>query len=206
MINRYKYFDEQEMCCLKLNIVSALLALIIFIMDLQVPLGVAGGVPYIMVILLSLWSPKPYLILYIATVCSVLTLLGFYFSPAGGELWAVISNRAIAIFAIWVTAILVFRWKSQANKLLVANKAIEKEKEKIYLATIYGAQHITNNLLNELKLVELEIEKHPSFDKKVLLMFKDMLAEANTLMKELSTVENIDGDDIRKSIYPKLRA
>ena len=49
MIDRYKYFDEQEICCLKLNIISALLALIIFVVDLQVPLGVAGGVPYIMV-------------------------------------------------------------------------------------------------------------------------------------------------------------
>ena len=203
MIDRYKYFDEQEMYCLKLNIVSALLALIIFIVDLQVPLGVAGGVPYIMVVLLSLWSPKPYLILYIATVCSVLTLLGFYFSPAGGEFWAVISNRVIALFAIWVTAVLVLRWKLQAKKLLTANEAIEKEKEKIYLATIHGAQHITNNLLNELKIVEFEIENHPEFDKEVSSMFNDMLTEANNLIKNLSSVENIDDDVIRKSIYPK---
>jgi len=35
-----------------------LLAVIILMIDLAIPLGVAGGVPYIAVILLSLWSPQ----------------------------------------------------------------------------------------------------------------------------------------------------
>lgn len=47
-----------------------------------------------------------------------------------------------------------------------------------------------------------EIENHPSFDQEVALMFEDMLAEAPTLMKHLSTVEKIDDETIRKSVHP----
>jgi hypothetical protein len=56
--------------------------------------------------------------------------------------------------------------------------------------------------LNELKVVMFEIENHPSFDQEVALMFEDMLAEAPTLMKHLSTVEKIDDETIRKSVHP----
>jgi len=129
--------------------------------------------------------------------------LGFYLSPPGGELWKVISNRSLALLAIWVTTILALKWKCYKEEASLLEHKIEKEKEKIYLATIHGAQHITNNLLNELKLVELEIENHPKFDKEVLSMFGNMLTEANTLMKNLSTVDKIDDKSIRQSIYPK---
>ncbi len=58
-------------------------------------------------------------------------------------------------------------------------------------------------ILNQLKIVEIEIENHPEFDKAVSSMFNDMLVEANTLIKDLSSVGNIDGETIRKSIQPK---
>lgn len=80
---------------------------------------------------------------------------------------------------------------------------IRKEKEIIYLATIHGAQHIINNLLNELKVVEFEIENNPKFNKEVSSMFCNVLAEANTLIKDLSNVDNVDDKTIRHSISPK---
>lgn len=92
--------------------------------------------------------------------------------------------------------------KTSEEEIHILN-IIEKEKEKIYLATMHGVQHITNNLLNELKIVELEIENHPKFDKKVLSMFHDMQTQAMSLMKALSTVDKIDDKTIRSSIYPK---
>jgi len=185
---------------IKLNATCALLAMAVLILDLQVPLGIVGGVPYVAVILIALWLPKLYFILYWAILCSALTLAGFYFSPSGGELWAVILNRAGALVAIWTVAVLAWKWKVYEKDVL--SLTLRLEKEKIYLATISGAQHITNNLLNELKVVMFEIENHPSFDQEVVLMFEDMLAEAPTLMKHLSTVEKIDDETIRKSVHP----
>lgn len=78
----------------------------IMVLDLFVPLGVAAGVPYVLVILLSLWSPGRRLPIYMAMLTSCFVIVGFYFSPQGGAQWQVISNRALAVFAIWVTAIL----------------------------------------------------------------------------------------------------
>ena len=200
MLNK---INDREKSPIKLNIFSALLILIIFIIDLQIPLGVAGGVPYIAVILISLWSPRPNCVIHLAIICSVMTLLGFYFSPEGGELWKVLFNRGLALFAIWITAILALKWKTHEKEIFSLTHDMENEKQKIYLATIKGAQHVTNNLLNQLKIVELEIENNPAFDKEVLSMFQDMQNEASSLMRDLSSVDKINDKIILDSVYPK---
>ena len=80
------------------------ISIVIFALDLLIPLGVAAGVPYILVILVSLRSSIKLFTVYMAVWASILTAAGFYFSPAGGELWKVLFNRGIALFAIWTTA------------------------------------------------------------------------------------------------------
>jgi hypothetical protein len=90
----------------KLIILCSLLSILIFISDTFIQLGVAGGVLYICVILLSLWSKKKNTPVIFAVIGSILTIAGYFSSPIGGELWKVISNRMVAIFAIWVTALL----------------------------------------------------------------------------------------------------
>ncbi|MBW2288621.1 MAG: hypothetical protein JRG90_12440 [Deltaproteobacteria bacterium] len=103
-----------------------LLAAGIFVIDLELPLGVASGVPYVAVVLLALWSPDPRMPLYVAVGCSILTALGFAFSPHGGVLWVVILNRALAIFAIWVTAILSVRWRSAQRRMSQQQERLER--------------------------------------------------------------------------------
>ncbi len=87
------------------------LAAMIFAIDSSIPLGVAGGVPYILIVLVSLWSPREKMPLYMAIIGSILTIIGFYCSPPGGELWKVLFNRILALFAIWTTAILSLQRK-----------------------------------------------------------------------------------------------
>jgi hypothetical protein len=95
------------------------LALVIFLFDISLPLGVAGGVPYILIVLLALWSPRPSLPIHMAIMGSILIICGFYFSPAGGELWKVLLNRLLALFAVWTTGVL----SVQRNRIM-------QEKEK----------------------------------------------------------------------------
>ena len=201
-MNHKQYTSNTKYLNTKVYLLAVLLILSIFIIDLLTPLGVAAGVPYILVILVSLWSTKSKTTLILATVCSCMTLLGLHLSPPAGESWQVLLNRGLALFAIWVTAILAIKWKSEHEKIAILNNEILKEKEKIYTATIYSAQHITNNLLNELKTVELEISNHPTFDKEVSIMFNDMQKEANNLMKKLSAVDKIDDESIKQSVLP----
>ena len=102
------------------------LMLVILVFDLNIPLGVAMGVPYIAVVLLSLWSSKARLTYVAAIVSSALTIGAFFYKPPAGEMWKVIANRCLALFAIWITAILGL----QRNKLEEKREQAHREREK----------------------------------------------------------------------------
>ena len=61
----------------------------------------AAGVPYIVLVLLSLRAGLPSWTYGAALVGSLLVVAGFVFSPDGGEAWKVLANRGVAILAIW---------------------------------------------------------------------------------------------------------
>ncbi|MCB0198007.1 MAG: PAS domain-containing protein [Anaerolineae bacterium] len=76
----------------------------------------------------------------------------------------------------------------------------KKEKENVYRATVFSAQHILNNLLNQLLLIKLKISKHPSVIVEISDKFDAMFFEASQLLEKLSSVENVDEEEIRNSI------
>ena len=100
----------------KLAVVAAILATAIFAIDIALPLGVAGGVPYVAVVLLGLWFKRTRHLFFLATVSSVLTVAGYFFSPVGGIPWVVLANRILALFAIWVTAVLLAKAKGAEKR------------------------------------------------------------------------------------------
>ena len=106
----------------KTILICLILTIVIFIIDLLTPLGVSAGIPYILVILISLWAHRIKLPYYWAIGGSTLTIIGFFLSPNGGELWKSLINRSLVIFAIWAVAI-----------LSVQRKIIYEEKEKALL-------------------------------------------------------------------------
>jgi hypothetical protein len=107
---------------IKIIVICLLLSLAIFTMDSLIPRGVAGGILYILVILISLWSHGKKLPIYMAIVASTLTIIGFFSSPAGGQLWKGLINRFLVLCAIWTVAI-----------LSVQRKTIHEEKVKALL-------------------------------------------------------------------------
>ncbi|MGD8926007.1 MAG: hypothetical protein PVG20_04115 [Thioalkalispiraceae bacterium] len=186
----------------KILVISLLVTLAVFVIDILTLLGVAIGVLYVLVIIISLWLDESRYVYMFAIICSLLTAAGYFLSPDGGEFWSVVANRFMAIFVIWTTAIIAIKWRASEQQLINYVKDAEKEQEKknIYYATMSSAQHITNNLLNGLKLVEMEIKEHPKFNSEVTYLFDGMLDEANNLMKKLSSVEHIDAESIKKSV------
>lgn len=107
---------------IKLLVFISFLALLFFKIDLMTELGVADGVLYVAVVLLAQNLSQRRYIVILATISSALTVLGFFLSPPGGELWKVFANRFLAIYAIWITAI-----------LLLQRKKIEMEREKVII-------------------------------------------------------------------------
>ena len=108
----------------RLIIACTLLAGLIFAADLSVPLGVAGGVPYVSLVLLSVWFPRHLHVVLAAAAGTVLTVAGFFLSPPGGPLWIVLFNRALALFTIWVTAGLGIRYRIALLKSKAKNRAM----------------------------------------------------------------------------------
>jgi PAS domain S-box-containing protein len=87
-------------------VVSGILAASLYLFDLSLELGVAGGVTYIILVLFSLWGGKRSYLIWAGITGTVLTWLGYVFSPAGGENWKVLVNRFLSMFVIWVALII----------------------------------------------------------------------------------------------------
>lgn len=97
----------------------------IFIIDLLIPLGVAAGVLYIAVVLLSLRHQDSHLPLWTAVGCSILTITALFMSPVGGEFWKVLANRGLALFAIWTTTLMGRVQLQQAGTIQQQDKTMQ---------------------------------------------------------------------------------
>jgi Flp pilus assembly protein TadB len=99
---------------------TAILA-VIFIADLFIPLGVAVGVLYVAVILLTLNSPQNKGTVIFAVASSLLIVFAFFHKPPVAFMWKVLFNRGISLFAVWITAMLGIqrnRTERQRNEIL----------------------------------------------------------------------------------------
>jgi PAS domain S-box-containing protein len=91
----------------RLIIYAALLAAGIFVLDLEVPLGVAVCALYGVVVLFGLFISTRGFALWTAGIATLLTTLDAALSPADQVTGNAIMNRALTIVGIWVTAWLV---------------------------------------------------------------------------------------------------
>lgn len=114
-----------------LYVTCGLLTLAIFLVDLAIPLGVAVDVLYVAVVLLSFWAPEKKFVIVVAVILTALTIGGFFLSPSGRELWKVIANRALAVFAIWATTVLGFHRLAAEEKRARAAEEQQKAYEEV---------------------------------------------------------------------------
>ena len=105
--------------------VCFLLCIVIFTIDIMLPLGVAAGVPYIIVILTTLYIPDKKPTVTFALITSALVIIGMFASPTGGEEWKVLFNRSLALFAIWSTAFIIILRKKSMLELITLNTRLE---------------------------------------------------------------------------------
>jgi len=81
-----------------------------FYVDLHVPLGVACAIPYILAVLIASFLHPIWALPGVVLVCSVLTVIGIFYSPQPlvVPFWKVLTNRGLALLAMWTIAILLF--------------------------------------------------------------------------------------------------
>ena len=105
-----------------LNAVIFILTVSIFSLDLILPLGVAAGTPYGLIVFITLWSTGQKITYLVAITGITLTVVGFFISPASvSVMLAVIFNRVLAIVIIIVSAILVIQRKRADQQIFDLN-------------------------------------------------------------------------------------
>lgn len=174
---------------------SALLALSVLVFDLSLPLGIAGGVPYAALVLLSYLSKKQRDIIIAAIVGSVLTWVGFYLSRPEGVMWMVLVNRFLAIFVIWIAALSVWVYKAQEIKLRRSRDelaAVNKELE----AFAYSVSHDLRAPLRSIDgfsqaLVEDYYDKFDDSGKNFLNRIRAACQKMGVLIDELLTLSRV---------------
>src|SRR5262245_37301624 len=101
----------------------ALIALVVGV-DLCLPLGVAAAVPYTFAVLLALSAKPGWVGPAVAALCVGLTVAKMEILPERGntEMWKVIANRCLALFAIGMTTLLGLFWR-RAETTIRAHEA-----------------------------------------------------------------------------------
>ena len=100
-----------------LVLLTLVLTLATFLADSWMPVGVAGGVPYVVVVLISLWSPDRRYTVTVAACCSLLVILGHLFADPSMAGPSAIPNRILSLVAIWAAAVLSLRRREVEDQL-----------------------------------------------------------------------------------------
>ena len=141
-----------------------MLAAVILAFDLLTPLGVAGGVPYVSLVLLCLWAKHQASTYLMAAAGTTLTIIGYFLSPEGGIPWVVFINRALAILAIWSVAIFSAKRLSEIKARELAEEQLHHAQKLESVGQLAGGiAHEFNNLLlvisGSLELIEDRLEE-----------------------------------------------
>ncbi|MEA1968001.1 MAG: PAS domain S-box protein [Thermodesulfobacteriota bacterium] len=131
-ISAFENFETRNVPSKRIIITAVVIAATVFTLDLIAPLGVAGGVLYVVLVLYG-WDFKNSLgLFFLAAAASILTIAGYFFSSEGGVSWVVFTNRFYAIIVIWATAL--FLWWIRQEMFLTQKKPIQK--------TLYSSKKI----------------------------------------------------------------
>jgi signal transduction histidine kinase len=121
-------------------VLSLTLTALVFAIDLALPLGVAAAVPYTFAVLLALKTPVRWFAPAVAVLCCALTVAKVGIVPERGttEMWKVIVNRCLALFAIGMTTFLGLR-RRQAE----ADRAAAEARTREHLADLARMGRLT---------------------------------------------------------------
>lgn len=121
---------------IRLNVLSALLVVLAFVIDLSLPVGVAGGIPYIALPLLGIWSPTKWQAYRLATICTALAIIAHFMSSPGNEPWAAFANHILTFIMLWVTAFIVCKHKQLKKESALTQQRLSSHLKNTPLAAI----------------------------------------------------------------------
>jgi hypothetical protein len=78
----------------------------------------------------------------------------------------------------------------------------EQEKHAVYVATVRSTQHILNNLLNQLQLAFLDLEKEHCLESDTRRLLERSIREGKEQVERLSSVSEVTRESIEDSVRP----
>lgn len=112
------------------NGLALILLLFIFYLDLSIPLGVATGILYVLVVafawLIKSTDKRAYGFAGIATLCIAVAYL---FAPVGPNAWMAAADAVLEILTLWIVAWLVVRVKHYERDIIKAKESLEVKVE-----------------------------------------------------------------------------
>jgi len=191
----------------RIGLACFVLAAGIFIVDFaSLPLGVAAGVFYVGVVVLSLWLSKWQHTYIVAGAVSFLTAFGFLMSEPAGVLWMVAANRLLSLVAIWVVAIggswLVLNKRKKSEEALeeVAQEAHRARRAKSRF--LEASSNDIRHHLQTLMLLNGALHRTAREAKAQEMVTKqgNALAQLSDLMNSLLEISELESGEVELNI------
>ncbi len=193
--------NDQQVLDYRVYLTCSLLSIMILAVDFITPLGVASGVPYIVVVLMSLKSPEKYFTLIVAAVCTLFVGIGYLGSPQSyAPTYQVIANRGLSIFAIWITALLALIQRAKMDELhherikylqSLKELEIQQEKLKILKATMRTVQDVMGNFLNNLQYFKARIDKNKTLSPEEINQLNVLIHDASLWLNKMGNMNEV---------------
>jgi hypothetical protein len=108
--------DQQDLAITPLILIGGS-TVTIFAVDMLLPRGVAIPMLYVIPILLAASCRQHWFRVAVAVGCTILTLLGYEFTEDAVPTWIALSNRTLAVAAIWISAVLAWQRTKAAEQV-----------------------------------------------------------------------------------------
>lgn len=151
----------------------AVISIAVFLVDIQFPLGVSGGIPYVLLVMATYWHERRRYTVAAGVVATLLIVAGFFLSESSEYRYITGTNRAMAIVVIWAAVWFVNNYKMSLAEKEKGEKRIsalfEASTEGIIITDLNGTIVMVNEKIEDLfgyprkKLVgrQIEILLHP---------------------------------------------
>ncbi|WP_198527408.1 sensor histidine kinase [Candidatus Methanoperedens nitratireducens] len=159
---------------------SVVIAVVIFILDLLAPLGMAVWLGYLLpLIIVSLQFQRSYIYAF-AVICTIFIALGYMYSPPGITIEIAVFNSILAVLVLWSTAI-----------LLVMRKQAEGALQRAYGELELRVQERTAELARANKALKAEVIERKRVEEELRLR-TDELARSNAELEQFAYVASHD--------------
>lgn len=146
-----------------LLIIVILASAVVFFIDIQLPLGVSGGIPYELFVMATYWTKRKRYTVGAGILATILIVVGFILSEFSGFILMSVANRVMSIIVIWASVWFVNNYKTSLGEIQKSEKRISA----LFEAATEGI--IISDMDGKIVMVNKKAEKLFGYSRKELI-------------------------------------